>query len=77
MKEFIDQSAHFLIAYGLVTLLKLLGADIPLAAGALLGFALAATREVTEGGNILSNGSVLDTIFWTAGGAAGAQWSLV
>nr|WP_294850053.1 hypothetical protein [uncultured Sphingomonas sp.] len=70
--EALDQACHFLIAYGVVTLLIVVGAVFTPLAAAVLGFALAATREITEGGNILSNGSLRDTFFWTLGGLMGA-----
>lgn len=70
MKQLRDQTAHFGLAFLVVSLARWLGADIPPLAGALLGWAPGLVREVTEGGNVLSDGSILDMVFWMAGGVA-------
>lgn len=63
--EIRDQAAHALI--GGVVAAAVFIAPAPLN-GALLGLACGAVREVTEGGNVVSKGSVLDMLFWTLGG---------
>lgn len=69
--ELRDQAAHFAAAFVVVVAAGFV-AD-PYVSGAWLGLALGAVREVTEGGNMLSAGSLRDLIFWTLGGlAAGA-----
>jgi len=75
-KELRDQSAHAGAAIAVVMLAELLGADIGIASGLLIGFALGLVRELTEEGEIslealkAALGSELDLAFWTAGGGA-------
>ena len=65
-KHLLDQSAHFLIGLAVAWI-----ATVDPYGGAVVGLSLGLTREVTEGGNILSDGSLLDMCFWTLGGAIG------
>lgn len=77
-KEARDQAAHFAAAFAVLAIASLLRVQFKLLAGAFLGLALGIVREVTEGGNVLSDGSLLDLVFWTLGGAAaGAVWGLI
>lgn len=73
VKELIDQSAHFLIALGVVICVLALAFGLSSAlAGGFAGMALGVVREVTErdGFNLRS---VLDVVFWMLGGAT-AGW---
>lgn len=47
----------------------------PVTSGALIGFMLGVVREVTEGGDVTSDGSLLDVLFWMLGGGF-AGWLL-
>ncbi len=73
--EAIDQSTHAFAAFAAISLATVLGASFTPLAGMLLGFALGVVREVTEGGNVASDGSLTDMAFWALGGCAGAVWS--
>lgn len=72
VNEAIDQSAHALAAIAVITLVSWVGASFTPLAGMLLGYALGAVREITEGGDKLSDGSICDQGFWALGGLAGA-----
>lgn len=63
-QEVFDQTIHFTVA-ALVTLVV---HPTHWWGGLVLGLSLGVVREVTEGGNVLSSGSVRDMIFWTLGG---------
>lgn len=66
--ELADQGIHFFVG-ACITLLALV--FIPgqqMFAGVIIALALGAVREVTEGGNVLSSGSVRDLIGWALGG---------
>lgn len=79
MSELRDQSAHFAAAFLVVATCKVLGAEIGMAAGAIIGFALGIVREITEEGEVsfaatkAALGSQLDLTFWTLGGTAGGM----
>lgn len=68
-KEAADQAIHAAVAYAVVLVAGVVG--IP--RGAFVGLALGLVREVTEGGDFLSAGSVRDLLFWTLGGGV-AGW---
>lgn len=79
MKEYRDQTAHFAAAFVIVILANLLGGDIGVLSGALVGFAPGLSREIAEEGEVSlaalwrALGSRRDLTFWTLGGmAAGA-----
>jgi hypothetical protein len=65
--EIVDQLAHFAAGAVIVTGAVLIPAPW---CGGFLGLVCGLVREITEGGNVLSRGSVIDMIFWTAGGLA-------
>ena len=67
LQETLDQLLHFGVALLAVTIIQ----PFEVWQCAFLGFMLGLVREFTEGGNILSKGSVLDMIFWTLGGFIG------
>jgi hypothetical protein len=67
-KQLIDQGSHFLAAFIVVALAAFLGAEIYPASGWFIGLSLGVVREITERGNVLSNGSIIDMIFWSLGG---------
>lgn len=66
-----DQCAHFIAAVAVVGLATLLGATMTPASGMAVGFALGLLREITEGGNVVSEGSMTDMAFWALGGLLG------
>ena len=73
-----DQALHLAAAAG-VTALVLFNVDPITAsegarAGFIVGLALGMVREVTEGGDVTSSGSVVDLIFWTLGGVVTGHW---
>lgn len=61
-----DQALHVLAAVVVATL-----ARTDWLGGAFVGLGLGLVREVTEGGNVVSKGSIRDIVFWTLGGALG------
>ena len=65
-QEIADQSAHFLLA----ALAVLIVQPPHIWQAAALGLMLGLTREFTEGGNIISKGSLIDMFHWTLGGLA-------
>lgn len=65
-QEVADQATHFAVA--MIACVVVAPAEIYQAV--FLGFILGAIREVTEGGNVLSSGSIRDVVFWTLGGLA-------
>lgn len=71
MKPFIselrDQLAHAAAAATIVSLPFLLPSVVGFA---LAGIAIGLVREITEGGNVASPGSLRDLLFWAIGGAA-------
>lgn len=64
VKQLIDQSAHFLIAFGVIAIALVIPGPWN---GLLLGFALGVVREATEKDG-LNWRSVLDVVFWSLGG---------
>lgn len=64
--EALDQTIHFTIAF----VVAFIAANSS-AGGFLIGLALGLVREITEGRNILSSGSLRDLAFWTLGGTLG------
>lgn len=69
-KQVIDQSAHALAAIVILAPVLIWSAW---PAAALSGLGIGFVREITEGGNVFSKGSLLDVAFWAIGGAlAGA-----
>ena len=74
-KEFRDQSAHFAGGFLLVLIAQLLGADIGILSGLVIGFAPGISREIAEEGEVSlaslrrALGSRLDLTFWALGGA--------
>ena len=72
-KQIIDQSLHFIGAFIVIFIASLMGAIIGPIAGTFIGLSLGIVREVTEGGNALSKGSILDMTFWSLGGLAGGH----
>jgi hypothetical protein len=70
-----DQVLHFGLA--LMTTVLTLGPLRPLVeseamlSGVVVGLALGVTREITEGGRVTTDGSIMDMCFWILGGLAG------
>jgi hypothetical protein len=77
MKELIDQGAHFTVGLIVALIVILLAPASSVVVGGIVGAALGFVREITEGGNVFSDGSCLDLTFWTLGGlTAGALFVL-
>ena len=70
-QEAIDQALHFTVGFIVVWFISQLGFDLNWLQGLFIGLSLALTREVTEGGDIFSPGSLRDEFFWTLGGTIG------
>lgn len=68
MKQFIDQTAHFVVAFAVLLLASFAGASLTPVAGAVIGCAFGLIREVTEADPIDSWRDALDITFWTLGG---------
>ena len=66
-EEVIDQAAHLIVAYVLVIIVH----PASIGQAAILGLLAGLIREVTEGGEIWSSGSLRDLFFWTLGGLCG------
>lgn len=65
-REAADQAAHFAAAFVVAYL-----ARTDYLGGLVVGLSLGIVREITEGGNPLSSGSIRDVVFWTLGGTVG------
>ncbi len=63
--QLLDQTAHLLGGGAIVTVFFV----VPMPyAGAVVGGLAGILREITEGGNVVSWGSLLDVLFWALGG---------
>lgn len=73
-----DQGLHFLAAFVVTALvmavLRPVAESEAALAGVVLGLALGLTREITEGGDVTSDGSIVDVCFWILGGVVGGVW---
>lgn len=67
-REAVDQLAHFVVGASVALLALIFIPGQQIFAAVVIALALGAVREVTEGGNILSSGSIRDFIGWGLGG---------
>lgn len=69
-QEVLDQTIHFSVAALVVMVVQ----PFEVWQAAFLGLVLGLVREFTEGGNIISAGSLRDMFFWTLGGFIAGTW---